>query len=423
MSKEMKVGLVVFMAIAFLGALVFISGGARLGQYGYSFGIVFLDAMGLDPGAPVLVSGVESGKVDNIELMEEGVLVRVSVKGHVIIPSDSRFTIDTGGLLGEPRVKVTRGSSSAGITQGDVVAGTIPPSFDEILADIRKSLAGVQVTFSNINSFLAKLTDAADDFQVFSREAKDQVKRAGDSFSGLTERLDLVVEENRIALSQSLRTLSSVLENLDGVVRQFDEGGTSGRDLRQMVVRIGDAASSVEELIGRVEGALFDEELGAGSRIQQAKDIAGKANRIISDIEDISFEGSLGIHGATSGPAQGDLLADISLWISSRSRNMGLLIGAEDIGAEPGVTAALGFNLDRLRLWGGAVRGYAGAGVMFFPSGEKGPFSIGAQWWDEDGGSWSIDGRYRLSEKWGIFYRYLQRDKGSADSAGFFYRF
>ncbi len=423
MNKEMKVGLVVFIAITFLGALVFVSGGARFGQYGYSFGIVFLDAMGLDPGAPVLVSGVESGRVDSIDLMEEGVLVKVSVKGHVVIPSDSRFTIDTGGLLGEPRVKVTRGSSSAGITQGDVVAGTIPPSFDEILADIRKSLGGVQVTFSNINSFLAKLTDAADDFQEFSREARDQVHKAGESFSGLTERLDVVVEENRKALSRSLTTLSSVLENLESVVKQFDEEGTSGRDLRQMVVRIGDAARSVEELARRVEDALFDEEHDAGSRIQQAKDIVGKANRIISDIEDIAFEGSLGIHGVSSGPSQGDLLADISLWVSSRSKNMGLLIGAEDIGADPGVTAALGYSMDRVRFWGGAVRGYAGAGIMFFPSGENGPFSIGAQWWNEDGGSWSIDGRYRLGERWGVFYRYLERDKGGSGSAGFYYRF
>jgi len=36
-NREMRVGLVVFLAIVFLGALVFVSGGARFRQYGYSF--------------------------------------------------------------------------------------------------------------------------------------------------------------------------------------------------------------------------------------------------------------------------------------------------------------------------------------------------------------------------------------------------
>ena len=233
MNREMRVGLVVFLAIVFLGALVFVSGGARFRQYGYSFGIVFPDAMGLDTGAPVLVSGVESGKVVGIDLLEEGVLVRVNVRSHVIVPLDSRFIIDTGGLLGEPRVKVTRGDSLENITEGDTVSGTIPPSLDEIMTDIKTSLGGLQSTFSNINTFLAKLSEAAGEFQEFSKEARDQVKKAGDSLAGLTEDIDSMVQENRGALMASLENLSQFLGNLKKVVDQFDEGGTSGQDLRR----------------------------------------------------------------------------------------------------------------------------------------------------------------------------------------------
>ena len=423
MNREMKVGLVVFSAIVFLGALVFVSGGARFRQQGYSFGIVFPDAMGLDTGAPVLVSGVESGKVVGIELLKEGVLIRVNVRSHVVVPLDSRFIIDTGGLLGEPRVKVTRGASLENITEGDAVSGTIPPSLDEIMSDIKASLGGVQSTFSNINSFLAKLSEAAGQFQEFSREARDQVKRAGDSLAALTDNIDALVQENRNTLMVSLDNLSMLLENLKSVVSQFDEGGTSGKDLRQMVVRIKEAAESLDTLSSKIEAALFDDRASAPSRIREVKEMVGKANRIISDIEDLAFEGNVGLYGGVSGSNESDLMGDISLWVKSRSRRMGFLIGADDIGGDSRVTAGLGFYDDRWGFWGGSVRGYPGAGLLLHPAGVQSPLSIAAQWWNENGGSWSLEGRFRFDESWGVFYRYLEKGGGGTGSVGVFYRF
>ena len=423
MNREMRVGRVVFLAIVCLGALVFVSGGARFRQYGYSFGIVFPDAMGLDTGAPVLVSGVESGKVVGIDLLEEGVLVRVNVRSHVIVPLDSRFIIDTGGLLGEPRVKVTRGDSLENITEGDTVSGTIPPSLDEIMTDIKTSLGGLQSTFSNINTFLAKLSEAAGEFQEFSKEARDQVKKAGDSLAGLTEDIDSMVQENRGALMASLENLSQFLGNLKKVVDQFDEGGTSGQDLRQMILRIKGAAESLEALSRKIEVALFDDTAPAPSRIQEVKEMVGKANRIISGIEDLSFGGKVGLYGGISGSGESDMMGDISLWVKSRSRKMGLLIGADDIGGDSKITAGLGLHGDRWEFWGGAVRGYPGAGFLLHPVGPQGPLSVIAQWWNENGGSWSLEGRYRFDESWGIFYRYLDKGDDSVGSLGFFYLF
>ncbi|HPD97675.1 MAG TPA: MlaD family protein [Synergistales bacterium] len=424
MNREMRVGIVVFLAIAFLGGLVFVSGGVRFKQYGYSFGIVFPDAMGLDAGAPVLVSGVESGRVNSIALMDKGVLVSVSVKGHVIIPSDSKFQIDTGGLLGEPRVKITRGPSFTSISPDDVVPGTIPPAFDEILEDIRRSLGDVQNTFSNINSFLGKLSDAADDFQGFSNEARGQLKRVGDSIVRLTGNLDSVVEENRESLSLSLNTLSEVMGKLRAVVSQFDEDGMSGRDVRETVVRIGEAARNVGELTRKIEDTFFKEGEAPGKNtISDIREIVGKANRIISDIEDIHFDGTVSVHGVTQGPRDSDVMADVSLWTGSRSRKIGLLLGAEDIGSDPGVSAAIGYSGEMFRFWAGSVRGYPGVGFMLFPLHGAGGFSIGGQWWDQQNGRWSIDGRYSIGDSWGVFYRYLDLDDGHRDSAGVFYRF
>ena len=254
-------------------------------------------------------------------------------------------------------------------------------------------------------------------------DCRSQLKRVGDSITSLTTNINSVVNENKEGLSASLGTLSVVLDNFRMVLSQFDEGGSSGTDLRQTVVRIGDAAKSVKDLAGKIEEVFFDEEQDPGFAINDVKNIVGQANRIISDIEDIYLEGNVGIHGVVNGQIQGDTLADISLWIGSRSRNMGFLLGAEDIGADPGVTAALGISRSWFRIWAGAIRGYPGAGFMLSPAGEEGKFSMGAQWWDQTGGRWSIEGRYHLQDNWGIFYKYTDTGSDDLGSAGVFYRF
>ena len=249
------------------------------------------------------------------------------------------------------------------------------------------------------------------------------MKKAGDSLAGLTEDIDSMVQENRGALMASLENLSQFLGNLKKVVDQFDEGGTSGQDLRQMILRIKGAAESLEALSRKIEVALFDDTAPAPSRIQEVKEMVGKANRIISGIEDLSFGGKVGLYGGISGSGESDMMGDISLWVKSRSRKMGLLIGADDIGGDSKITAGLGLHGDRWEFWGGAVRGYPGAGFLLHPVGPQGPLSVIAQWWNENGGSWSLEGRYRFDESWGIFYRYLDKGDDSVGSLGFFYLF
>jgi len=111
MNREMRVGIAVLLALVFAGTLVFISGGSKLRREGYTLEVKFNDAMGLVKGAPVLVSGIEAGKVSGMRLLERGVLVELEIREGTCIPVDSRFGIDMGGLLGEPRITVKRGVS------------------------------------------------------------------------------------------------------------------------------------------------------------------------------------------------------------------------------------------------------------------------------------------------------------------------
>lgn len=424
MNREMRVGIAVFLALIFAGTLVFISGGSRLRQEGYKLAVVFKDAMGLVKGAPVLVSGIESGKVSDLDLLERGVLVELEIKQGTHIPEDSLFSIDMGGLLGEPRVTVRRGTSSVYMEPGDKSVGKIPPSFDEIMAEASGSLNEIKVTFQNVNDFLSDLSDATSRLETFLDDTGESVRNASLSIQSLANRIEGVVDENREGLSKTVTKLRDLSVRLDDMARRFDEEGPSGRDVKLAVQKVGMAAQEIESMARSLRGFLEGGE-GGGTpfTMNEVGELFEKTDRIMSILDDIDITSEVALHGVSSGYSKRDVILDARILFERGSSPYSFLLGAQDIGDRQGGTAALGYSTDFARLWAGAVHGYLGTGVAFNDDFSRGPFSVSAQWWDESGGSWSAESRFKLGENWGAFYKYQDRDPEERHSVGVFYRF
>jgi len=143
----------------------------------------------------------------------------------------------------------------------------------------------------------------------------------------------------------------------------------------------------------------------------------------MSFLDDIDITSEAVLHGVSSGYSNHDVILDASILFERRNSPYSFLLSAQDIGDDYGATAAVGYSTDFARFWGGAVHGYAGMGVALNDDFSQGPFSLSAQWWDESGGSWSAESRFRLGEGWGTFYKYQDREPDERHSIGVFYRF
>ncbi|MGC9372239.1 MAG: MlaD family protein [Thermovirgaceae bacterium] len=424
MNREMKVGIAVLLALVFAGTLVFISGGTKFRREGYKLDIVFGDAMGLVKGAPVLVSGIEAGKVSGMRLLERGVLVELEILEGTCIPVDSLFSIDMGGLLGEPRVTVKRGTSAVNLEPGDRTTGEIPPSFDEIMAEAGKSLEEIKVTFQNVNSFLADLSEATSRLETFLDLTGESVRRASLSVQSLAERIEGVVGENRAGLSETVTRLRDLSVRLEEMARRFEEEGPSGKDVKLAVQRVGMAAREVQSMAGSIRGFLEGENgEGVPFKMNDLGELFEKTDRIMSFLDDIDITSEVALHGTGSGYPNRDVFLDANILFKKKSSPYSFLLAAQDIGDSHGATAAVGYRTNFARFWGGAVHGYAGMGMAFNDDFSQGPFSLSAQWWDESGGSWSAESRFRLGVGWGAFYKYQDREPEDRHSIGVFYRF
>jgi ABC-type transporter Mla subunit MlaD len=190
-----------------------------------------------------------------MELLEEGVLVTVGLKEGISLPVDSKFTIDTGGLLGEPRVKIIRGTSRELLGPKARVIGELPPSFDEILGDIEEGLGSIKDTFSKVNAFLENLSGMADNLENFVEEAKPAivdaaraVEEAANSFENLSANMEATVKENRSNITKLVRNAEELSSRLNFIISEFDKDKKGGKDLRETVVKIKEAAEEAKEM-------------------------------------------------------------------------------------------------------------------------------------------------------------------------------
>jgi phospholipid/cholesterol/gamma-HCH transport system substrate-binding protein len=87
----------------------------------------FSNGSGLRRGTPVVIAGVEIGRVESVGLEDYEAKVRMLVQQGVVLQSDTIASIKTRGLIGEKYIELTPGASDKTIKPGGVIRETQPP--------------------------------------------------------------------------------------------------------------------------------------------------------------------------------------------------------------------------------------------------------------------------------------------------------
>ena len=151
-SLEFKVGLLILVAAGILGAFVFALGSFSLAK-GYHLYVDFNFAGNVQKGAPVKVSGIKVGKVQEIRFLggaldaTTGRRVQVRVVAWVedrvreAIRDNAEFFVSTAGVLGEQYIEIVPGTyDHPPLGEGKIVVGIDPARTDIIIARLYELL-------------------------------------------------------------------------------------------------------------------------------------------------------------------------------------------------------------------------------------------------------------------------------------------
>lgn len=247
---ELRVGLTVVIATLVLVIGTAWLAGSGLHRKGYTVTVIFPQVGGLAADDPVMVSGVEKGRVTAVDLRPHDVAVTVWLPGDVKVPDDSRWSLEAIGMMGERFVGVRPGASETMIAEGAELRGDYRPAASEVASSAGEMVDTVARLVSRIDSLLAGAGEGAlAQTSEAAREARELLAENRADLRATLQAMREASQDARGLVSANREPLTEAIENLARASRRMDDA----------VERL-DAASGplvrAAERVGRGEGSL-----------------------------------------------------------------------------------------------------------------------------------------------------------------------
>ena len=289
--SELKIGILALLALVLAAMLILAVGGqGGFAWQRYELKTKFADVKGLKSGAVVRVAGVEVGKVTDVALAgsEVEVTLEVNEENQQRITSESRASIGSLSLLGEPVIDVTPSTQGTALKDGDFLqAGRAPGQLSDVAEGATQSLEQITGILRDIRAGKGTVGRLFTDDAVY-KEVQRLVASAEDVAGHLSRgegTLGMLIRD-----PAAYRSFNASLADLQQMTRRINAGeGSLGRLLRDdaMARSLTSATGNIEQLTGRLnrgEGTagklLTDKEL-----YDRFNALAGRIDRLTGDLE------------------------------------------------------------------------------------------------------------------------------------------
>lgn len=259
-NMEISIGITLFIAAVILVAgLVWLSE-QTVGWNHYELRIALERAEGLKRGDPLTVVGIKIGKVEKILFRGGRAEVMVYLQSDKKLPRDSRFVLDSSGLLGGKVINVEPGTSRDYLVDGEIVEGEVAPGLFELgpmVATLEDRLtAGAEALLSteNVNRMLLIVKDmqsATAHLQDIVAKNKVNIEATLANLKGGTENLNALVQEHRGGIDTTLVTLLAASRKFDAIAKELSTTSTT----------LSDISRAIQDRRGTVGAMIYEREL------------------------------------------------------------------------------------------------------------------------------------------------------------------
>ncbi len=244
MNGEIKVGLFVLVGGVLIGVALFLLGDYSFRSY-YPLYAEFTDVAGLPDKAAVKLSGVDAGKIKEISLKGDKVLVRMDILEGVRIYRGARFSVGSTSMIGSRFLQIDQGSPALGrLEPGETVQGEAMVPLEKAVAKALDSIEGL-----------------AKDMRGNGKTA-ESLQEILDNLRGITGNLNTIVANSQPHAENLMAQLDSISAKLDSVVAKIDSGeGVAGAlvsdkqmkdNVSSAITNLRDASASVKNALGRI---------------------------------------------------------------------------------------------------------------------------------------------------------------------------
>lgn len=172
-TNEFMVGLFIVLCLAGLWYMLYSTGKLNIKKAGYNIYVSFNEVAGLQKNAPVMINGLETGKVEEIKFCYDNdrtsVILKLWLDESAKVRANPKISIKNLGLMGEKYIQISSFEGKEFIHPGIVIVGEPYVDLDAMMAKVNGTLDDNK---GNINSIVKNLEMTSKNFEEFSDDLK-----------------------------------------------------------------------------------------------------------------------------------------------------------------------------------------------------------------------------------------------------------
>lgn len=368
MTHNVKVGSAVLIGIAILVAALSFVGGERFTKKNtYKLNVVFENVQGLTPGAKIWLSGVEIGKVDQVELRPDGKAeLKLVVGKEYKIMDGAEFTIKVG-LLKDTILSIKNPDIvPAKITylkDNDTVTKTsAPAALDDLVSEAHRALG-------NVNDMLLSVKEIVGDDTMKQNifETVENVNKTTYETLEFAKMLKDAGMDNRANIDRTIYNIAALTDKLNVTAQSIDALVSHANDvagdpklkeeIKQAVTNLNSSLANIDETTKALKDIVTDKEIQSDLKdtIKSTKSTMQSADVALSGFSKMVKT----INGTEVKPAfefrynnrENKFHADMNLRLLPPEKNVSYIVGLDDLGEHGNTTLMLGVPGGLPGLW------------------------------------------------------------------------
>lgn len=287
--SELKIGIVAVVAVALAIMLILAVGGqGGFSWQRYELNTKFANVQGLKSGAIVRVAGVDVGKVTEVDFIGADVQVTMEVneENKSRITDQSRASIGSLSLLGEPIIEISPASSGTPLKDGDFIqSARTPGQIADVAENATQTLEQATLLIKQIREGKGTVGKLFTDDQVY-RELNDLVAS--------TQAVAASINRGNGTLGKLIRDpvaynrANAALANLQEMTRRMNAGeGSLGRLLRdeQLAKSLTSATGNLDQVTARLSRGE-----GTAGKLLTDRQLYDRFNSIAARIDQVATD-------------------------------------------------------------------------------------------------------------------------------------
>jgi phospholipid/cholesterol/gamma-HCH transport system substrate-binding protein len=290
-KREIKVGAISIIAILLLVLGISLGKSVNVPGTTQTVRFVFPNSGGIKSGMPIVVNGVERGKVSTVRNIDNAVYIAGDIDNVRDLKNDASAIITILEITGGKKIEIFPGTSDVSYNTKDTIYGETPPDIAGLITLVGEIGADASILIKRIDS----IAEAANTW-IVEDQALDKLTRTIDNADELTSKINTFADNNLYKLEASVSDISILTRDLrkaietnspkiDDIVNNLDKTITEARGL---ISTTDSTITNANALISDIKMLTDDIKNGQGivGKMIYDKELSDKLTQTITDLNE-----------------------------------------------------------------------------------------------------------------------------------------